>query len=77
MMKEAIFQRTYEEIPHMMDIEIESIANKSDGKQYVKFKLGVYDENQMRLLIGKKGNNLNAIKTLFLVQMAKYNKIKP
>jgi hypothetical protein len=58
-----------------MSIELKAIAKKSNGRDYIKFKLGVHSENQMRLVIGTKGNNV--IKNLFIKQYCKDKDAEP
>lgn len=70
-MKEAVYSRTYEEVPHQTLIECQSVARQSNGRDYLKFKISVLDENQRRLMIGKEGKNLEEIKKIFLLQYAK------
>lgn len=70
-MKEAVYHRTYEEVPHQTLIECKAVAKQSLGREYLKFKISVLDENQRRLMIGKSGKNLEEIKKLFLVQYCK------
>jgi GTPase Era involved in 16S rRNA processing len=60
-----------------MSIELKAIAKKSNGRDYIKFKLGVHSENQMRLVIGTKGNNINVIKNLFIKQYCKDKDAEP
>jgi|JI9StandDraft_2_1071091.scaffolds.fasta_scaffold304638_1 GTPase Era involved in 16S rRNA processing len=61
----------------MISIDIKSIAMQSNGKEYIKFKLGVESENQQRLLIGTKGRNIDWIKNSFITQYCKYKGAKP
>lgn len=76
-MREAVFHRTYEEVPHTTTIELKSVARQSNGRLYLKFKLSVLSENQQRLIIGSKGRNIDFIKNLFTKQYVKYKGEKP
>jgi len=77
MMREAVFHRTYEEVPHLLSVEVKGVARQSCGREYIKFKLGVSTENQQRLLIGTKGRNIAFIKNSFITQYCKYKGEKP
>lgn len=55
-------------------LECISFAHKSDGSDYVEFKIYVQNENQQRMIIGTKGRNISWVIDHFKVQYAKLYK---
>ena len=71
MLKEALFHRTYNHVPYDLVLECESIATKSDGTDFIQFRVMVEDENVQRMVIGKKGQNINWVRDHFKANYAK------
>ena len=71
LMRESLFHRAYHQVPYSTMVECESIADKSDGSQFVQFRFHVEDENVQRMLIGKRGRNINWMRDRFKVEWAK------
>ena len=69
--KEALFHRTYSKLPYDTIFECESLSKKSDGTHFAQFKVTVESEILQRMIIGKKGQNINWMRDYFKAAYAK------
>lgn len=61
-------------MPYDVIIECESISSKSNGNDFLQFRVMVEDENVQRMIIGKKGQNINWVRNHFKTNYAKVYK---
>jgi GTP-binding protein Era len=63
LVREQVLDRTREEIPHAVEVEIEEIEEREDGLLTVQGRIWVETESQKAILIGKRGRMVQAIGT--------------
>lgn len=61
LIREKIFQFTYEEIPHSTAVIIEDIVERDNGVLYIRANIYVERESQKGILIGQKGQMIKKI----------------
>lgn len=71
MLKEGLFNRTYNQVPYSTVIECEAVAGRSDGGVLVQFRVLVEDENVQRMVIGTRGRNVDWVRAHFRASYAK------
>jgi GTPase Era involved in 16S rRNA processing len=71
MLKEALFHRVYHQVPYELTLECESISTKSNGVHFAQFRVMVPSEIVQRMVIGKKGQNINWVRDHFKANYAK------
>ncbi len=71
-MKEALYHRTYNAVPYNLVIECESISKKTTGVNFIQFRVMVESEIVQRIVIGKKGQNINWVRDHFKSSYAKF-----
>jgi len=62
--REKIFQNTYEEIPHSSAVIVEEIKERENGVIYIRANIYVERNSQKGILIGKGGSMIKKIGTL-------------
>jgi len=62
--REKIFQNTYEEIPHSTAVIVEEIKERENGVIYIRANIYVERNSQKGILIGKEGSMIKKIGTL-------------
>ena len=62
--REKIFQNTYEEIPHSTAVIVEEIKERENGVIYIRANIYVERNSQKGILIGKGGSMIKKIGTL-------------
>jgi GTP-binding protein Era len=63
LVREQVLERTREELPHAVEVEIEEIDEREDGLLEVHARIWVETESQKGILIGKRGRMVQAIGT--------------
>lgn len=58
-------------MPYNIVIECVSVSSKTNGVNFVQFRIMVEDENVQRMVIGKKGQNINWVRDHFKTNYAK------
>ena len=58
-------------MPYNIVIECVSVSSKTNGANFVQFRIMVEDENVQRMVIGKKGQNINWVRDHFKTNYAK------
>ena len=61
LIREKILHMTRDEVPHAIGVEMEEIAQRKNGKWYVRAVIYVERDSQKRIIIGKNGALLRAI----------------
>lgn len=61
LVREAVFRRTYREIPHSAAVLIEEYHERDNGVQYIAARIWVERESQKPIVIGKGGRLLKRI----------------
>ena len=61
LIREQVLERTREEIPHAVEVEIDEIEERDDGLLFVVARLWAETESQKGILIGKGGQMVRAI----------------
>ncbi|MFP4343846.1 MAG: GTPase Era [Anaerolineales bacterium] len=63
LVREALLENTYQEIPHATAILIEDYQEREDGTTYIGARIWVERESQKPIIIGKGGQKLKKIGT--------------
>ena len=63
LVREQVLLRTREELPHAVEVEIDEIEEREDGLLLVVARLWAETESQKGILIGKRGQMVQAIGT--------------
>ena len=61
LIREKIFQFTYEEIPHCSSVIVEEIKQRENGTVYIRANIYVERESQKGIIIGQNGNMIKKI----------------
>jgi GTP-binding protein Era len=61
LIREQVLERTREEIPHAVEVEIDEIEEREDGLLWVVARMWAETESQKGILIGKGGQMVRAI----------------
>jgi len=63
LIREQILRRTYEEIPHAVEVDLRDISEREDGLVEIKADIWAESDSQKAILIGKSGNMIRAVGT--------------
>jgi GTP-binding protein Era len=63
LIREQVLNRTREEIPHSVEVDVKEVAPREDGLVVVSAEAWVETESQKRILIGKGGRKVGEIGT--------------
>jgi GTP-binding protein Era len=63
LVREQVLERTREEIPHSVEVQVEEIDEREDGLLVVSARIWTETESQKAILIGKGGGMVRAIGT--------------
>jgi GTPase len=63
LVREAVLRRTFQEIPHAVEVVVEDIAEQRDGLVRVEASIWVETESQKGILIGAAGKMVKAVGT--------------
>lgn len=63
LVREQVLKRTREEVPHAVEVVIESVSEREDGLRDVRAQIWVENESQKGILIGKGGRMVREIGT--------------
>ena len=61
LIREAVFRRTYKEIPHAAAVLVEDYHERENGVLYIAARIWVERESQKPIVIGKRGSMLKRI----------------
>ncbi len=63
LIREQILRRTYEEIPHAVEVDLREVGEREDGLVEIKADIWAESDSQKAILIGKSGNMIRAVGT--------------
>jgi GTP-binding protein Era len=63
LVREQVLERTREELPHAVEVEVAEIEEREDGLLLVVARIWVETESQKAILIGKRGKMVQAVGT--------------
>ncbi len=63
LIREQVLRRTFQEVPHSVEVVIEELARERDDLTYLKAKVWVETDSQKGILIGARGAMVKAIGT--------------
>jgi GTP-binding protein Era len=63
LIREAVIRRTFQEIPHAVEVVIEDLERRADGLTRVRALIWVESTSQKGILIGAHGSMIKAIGT--------------
>jgi GTPase len=63
LIREQVLNRTREEIPHSVEVEVKEVAEREDGLTTVRAEIWAETESQKGILIGKGGKKIEEIGT--------------
>jgi GTPase len=63
LVREAVIRRTFQELPHAVEVVVEELERPRDGLARVKALIWVESESQKGILVGAKGRMIKAIGT--------------
>ena len=63
LVREQVLERTREELPHAVEVEVDEIEEREDGLLFVHARIWAETESQKAILIGKRGQMVRAIGT--------------
>jgi GTP-binding protein Era len=61
--REAVIRRTFQEVPHSVEVVVEEIERRRAGLTRVTALVWVESESQRRILLGARGSMIRAIGT--------------
>jgi GTP-binding protein Era len=63
LVREAVIRRTFQEVPHAVEVIVEEIERPRDGLARVRALIWVESESQKGILVGAQGKMIKAIGT--------------
>jgi GTPase len=63
LVREAVIRRTFQEVPHAVDVIVEEVERPRDGLARVRALIWVESESQKGILVGARGRMIKAIGT--------------
>jgi GTPase len=63
LVREAVIRRTFQEVPHAVDVIVEEVERPRDGLARVRALIWVENESQKGILVGARGRMIKAIGT--------------
>ena len=63
LIREQVLRRTREEVPHAVEVEVESVETREDGLVEVHAQAWVETDSQKRILVGKGGRMVREVGT--------------
>ncbi len=63
LIREAVIRRTFQELPHAVEVVVEDIERPREGLTRVRALIWVESESQKAILIGARGRMIKAIGT--------------
>jgi GTPase len=63
LIREQVLRRTRAEVPHAVEVEVESVENREDGLVEVHAQVWVESSSQKRILVGKGGRMVREVGT--------------
>jgi GTPase len=63
LVREAVIRRTFQEVPHAVDVIVEEIESPREGLMRVRALIWVESESQKGILVGARGRMIKAIGT--------------
>jgi GTP-binding protein Era len=63
LVREAVIRRTFQEVPHAVDVMVEEVERPRDGLARVRALIWVENESQKGILVGARGHMIKAIGT--------------
>ena len=63
LIREAVIRRTFQEVPHAVEVVVEDIDRRATGLTRVRALIWVESDSQKAILIGSRGNMIRAIGT--------------
>jgi GTPase len=63
LVREAVIRRTFQEVPHAVEVLVEEIERRSEGLARVRALIWVESESQKGILLGARGRMIKAIGT--------------
>jgi GTP-binding protein Era len=61
LIREQILRRTYQELPHAVEVEVAEVGEREDGLVEIKADVWAESESQKAILVGKRGQMIRAI----------------
>ena len=71
LIREQILRRTHDEIPHAVEVRVESVERRPDGLYEVRAQVWVETQSQKAILIGEKGSRIRAIGQSARIELTK------
>ena len=63
LVREAVIRRTFQEVPHAVEVMVEEIERPREGLARVRALIWVESESQKGILVGARGRMIKAIGT--------------
>jgi GTPase len=63
LIREAVIKRTFQEVPHSVEVVVEEIEQRREGLAWVRALIWAETESQRRILVGARGRMIKAIGT--------------
>jgi GTP-binding protein Era len=63
LIREAVIKRTFQEVPHSVEVVVEEIERRRAGLTWVRALIWAETESQRRILVGARGRMIKAIGT--------------
>ena len=63
LVREAVIRRTFQEVPHAVEVIVEEVERPRDGLARVRALIWVENESQKGILVGARGRMIKAIGT--------------
>ncbi len=63
LVREAVIRRTFQEVPHAVDVIVEEVERPREGLARVRALIWVENESQKGILVGARGRMIKAIGT--------------
>jgi GTPase len=63
LIREQVLRRTWEEIPHAVEVQVQEVTERADGLVEVRAQIWVESESQKGMLIGRGGRMIREIGT--------------
>ena len=63
LIREQVLRRTRDEIPHAVEVEVDSIETREDGLIEVKADIWAESQSQKKILVGKGGRMVREVGT--------------
>lgn len=63
LIREQVLRRTYRELPHAVEVEVDEMIVKPDGTRVIRALIYVDSESQKAIVVGRRGQMIKAIGT--------------